>query len=33
VKYEDLVRLIDTVVQDGTNPLFPSVSVSPASAT
>jgi hypothetical protein len=27
------VRLIDTVVQDGTNPLFPSVSVSPASAT
>ncbi len=32
VKYEDLVRLIDTVVQDGTNPLFPSVSVSPASA-
>jgi len=33
VKYEDLVRLIDTVVQDGTDPLFPSVSVSPASAT
>ncbi len=33
VKYEDLVRLIDSVVQDGTNPLFPSVSVSPASAT
>ncbi|MFO0597991.1 MAG: biopolymer transporter ExbD [Myxococcaceae bacterium] len=32
VKYEDLVRLIDTVVQDGTNPLFPSVSVSPASS-
>lgn len=31
VKYEDLVRLIDTVVSDGTNPLFPSVSVSPAS--
>ena len=27
----DLVRLIDTVVSDGTNPLFPSVSVSPAS--
>ena len=33
VKYEDLVRLIDTVVADGTNPLFPSVSVSPASST
>jgi len=33
VKYEDLVRLIDTVVSEGTNPLFPSVSVSPASAT
>jgi biopolymer transport protein TolR len=33
VKYEDLVRLIDSVVQDGTNPLFPSVSVSPASST
>lgn len=34
VKYEDLVRLIDTVVQDGAAaPLFPSVSVSPASAT
>jgi len=33
VKYEDLVRIIDTVSQDGTNPLFPSVSVSPASAT
>jgi biopolymer transport protein ExbD len=34
VKYEDLVRLIDTVVTDPTNtPLFPSVSVSPASAT
>jgi biopolymer transport protein ExbD len=31
VRYEDLVRLIDTVVADGTNPLFPSVSVSPAS--
>ncbi len=31
VKYEDLVRLIDTVVSDGTNPLFPSVSVAPAS--
>jgi hypothetical protein len=30
VRYEDLVRLIDTVVQDGTEPLFPSVSVSPA---
>ncbi len=33
VKYEDLVRLIDSVVQDGSTPLFPSVSVSPASAT
>jgi biopolymer transport protein TolR len=34
VKYEDLVRLIDTVVMDNTSaPLFPSVSVSPASAT
>lgn len=33
VKYQDLVRLIDTVVKDGANPLFPSVSVSPASAT
>lgn len=33
VKYEDLVRLIDTVLQDGTNQLFPSVSVSPASST
>ena len=32
VKYQDLVRLIDTVVQDGANPLFPSVSVSPASS-
>lgn len=32
VKYQDLVRLIDTVVQDGSNPLFPSVSVSPASS-
>jgi biopolymer transport protein TolR len=31
VRYEDLVRLIDAVVQDGTAPLFPSVSVSPAS--
>lgn len=31
VKYEDLVRLIDTVVKDGAEPLFPSVSVSPAS--
>ena len=31
VKYEDLVRVIDTVVSDSTNPLFPSVSVSPAS--
>lgn len=30
VKYEDLVRLIDTVVKDGPEPLFPSVSVSPA---
>lgn len=30
VKYEDLVRLIDTVVKDGAEPLFPSVSVSPA---
>jgi len=30
VRYEDLVRLIDAVVQDGTAPLFPSVSVSPA---
>lgn len=33
VKYKDLVRLIDTVVKDGQNPLFPSVSVSPASST
>jgi len=33
VKYEDLVRLIDTVISTGTEPLFPSVSVSPASAT
>ena len=33
VKYEDLVRLIDSVVSTGTDPLFPSVSVSPASAT
>jgi biopolymer transport protein ExbD len=31
VKYEDLVRLIDTVVKDGAEPLFPSVTVSPAS--
>ena len=31
VKYDDLVRLIDTVISDGTNPLFPSVSVPPAS--
>jgi biopolymer transport protein TolR len=31
VRYEDLVRLIDAVVQDGAAPLFPSVSVSPAS--
>jgi biopolymer transport protein ExbD len=31
VRYEDLVRLIDTVVKDGAEPLFPSVSVSPAS--
>ena len=30
VKYEDLVRLIDTVVKDGPDTLFPSVSVSPA---
>lgn len=30
VRYEDLVRLIDTVVKDGADPLFPSVSVSPA---
>ena len=30
VKYEDLVRLIDTVVRDGTDTLFPSVTVSPA---
>jgi biopolymer transport protein TolR len=30
VKYEDLVRLLDTVVQYGDAPLFPSVSVSPA---
>ena len=28
VKYEDLVRLIDTVVQDNDGPLFPSVQVS-----
>lgn len=33
VKYEDLVRLIDTVVADGSAPLFPSVSVSSATAT
>ena len=31
VKYEDLVRLIDTVVKDGADPLFPSVSISPSS--
>ena len=30
VRYEDLVRLLDTVVKDGPDPLFPSVSVSPA---
>ncbi len=30
VKYEDLVRLIDTVVRDGPDTLFPSVSVTPA---
>ena len=30
VKYEDLVRLIDTVVKDGADPLFPSVTVAPA---
>lgn len=30
VKYEDLVRLIDTVVKDGPDTLFPSVSVMPA---
>ena len=30
VRYEALVRLIDTVVKDGADPLFPSVSVSPA---
>lgn len=29
-EYEDLVRLIDTVVKDGSEPLFPSVSVAPA---
>jgi biopolymer transport protein TolR len=29
VKYEDLVRLIDAVVNDGMQPLFPSVNVSP----
>lgn len=33
VKYEDLVRIIDTVIKDGTTDLFPSVSVSPASST
>lgn len=33
VKYEDLVRIIDTVIRDGTTDLFPSVSVSPASST
>jgi biopolymer transport protein ExbD len=32
VKYEDLVRVIDTVIRDGTTDLFPSVSVSPASS-
>ena len=31
VRYEDLVRLIDTVMVDGTTPMFPAVSVSPAS--
>jgi biopolymer transport protein ExbD len=31
VKYQDLVRMIDTVVSDGVDPLFPSVSVTPAS--
>lgn len=30
VKYQDLVRVIDTVVSDGVDPLFPSVSVMPA---
>jgi len=30
VRYEDLVRLIDTVVKDGPDTLFPSVSVTPA---
>ncbi len=33
VKYEDLVRIIDTVIKDGATDLFPSVSVSPASST
>jgi biopolymer transport protein ExbD len=32
VRYEDLVRLIDTVVKDGSAPLFPSVTVTPASS-
>lgn len=32
VKYDDLVRIIDTVIRDGTTDLFPSVSVSPASS-
>ena len=31
VRYEDLVRIIDTVTVDGTTPMFPAVSVSPAS--
>ncbi len=31
VKYADLIRLIDSVTQDGSTPLFPSVAVSPAS--
>lgn len=30
VRYQDLVRLIDTVVKDGSSPLFPAVTVNPA---
>ena len=30
VRYEDLVRVIDTVTVDGKTPMFPAVSVSPA---
>ena len=31
VSYRDLVRLLDTVVKDGGDPLFPSVTVTPVS--